>query len=43
MVKTKLSKFNEGNFDVIIDYGQTEHIISENTLGKITEYIQNNS
>ena len=43
MVKTKLSKFNEGNFDVIIDYGQTEHMISENTLGKITEYIQNNS
>jgi len=43
MVKTKLSKFNEGNFDVIIDYGQTEHMISENILGKITEYIQNNS
>mgnify|MGYP001246406511 CR=1 FL=1 len=43
MVKTKLSKFNEGNFDVIIDYGQTKHMISENTLGKITEYIQNNS
>ena len=43
MVKTKLSKFNEGNFDVIIDYGQTEHMISESILGKITEYIQNNS
>ena len=43
MVKTKLSKFNKGNFDVIIDYGQTEHIISENILGKITKYIQNNS
>ena len=43
MVKTKLSKFNKGNFDVIIDYGQTEHMISENILGKITEYIQNNS
>ena len=43
MVKTKLSKFNKGNFDVIVDYGQTEHMISENILGKITEYIQNNS
>jgi len=43
IVKTKISKFNKGNFDVIIDYGQTEHMISENILGKITEYIQNNS
>ena len=43
MVKTKISKFNKGNFDVIVDYGQTEHMISESILGKITEYIQNNS
>ena len=43
IVKTKISKFNKGNFDVIIDYGQTEHMISESILGKITEYIQNNS
>ena len=43
IVKTKISKFNKGNFDVIVDYGQTEHMISESILGKITEYIQNNS
>ena len=43
LLRQKLSKFNKGNFDVIIDYGQTEHMISENILGKITEYIQNNS
>ena len=43
IVKTKISNFNKGNFDVIVDYGQTEHMISESILGKITEYIQNNS
>ena len=43
IVKTKISKFNKGIIDVIVDYGQTEHMISESILGKITEYIQNNS
>ena len=36
-IKTKLSKFGKSNFDVIIDYGQTEHIISDYTLKNINE------
>ena len=42
-VKSKLSKFGENNFDVIIDYGQTEHIISDYTLEKINNYLQTES
>ena len=42
-VKSKLSKFGENNFDVIIDYGQTEHIISDYTLDKINNYLQTES
>jgi hypothetical protein len=42
-IKTKLSEFGKTNFDVIIDHGQTEHIISDYTLKKITTQIENNS
>ena len=42
-VKSKLSQFGENNFDVIIDYGQTEHIISDYTLDKINNYLQTES
>ena len=42
-IKTKLSEFGKTNFDVIIDHGQTEHIISDYTLKKITTQIKNNS
>ena len=42
-VKAKLSQFGKNNFDVIIDYGQTEHIISDYTLKKINDQIQLNS
>ena len=38
-IKTKLLKFGKNNFDVIIDYGQTEHIISDYTLKKINEIL----
>ena len=42
-VKAKLSQFGKNNFDVIIDYGQTEHTISDYTLKKINQYLQTNS
>ena len=42
-IKSKLSEFEKSNFDVIIDYGQIEHTISDNTLNTITSQIENNS
>ena len=42
-IKSKLSEFEKSNFDVIIDYGQIEHAISDNTLNTITSQIENNS
>ena len=42
-IKNKLAEFGKYNFDIIIDYDQTEHIISDYTLGKITTQIKNNS
>ena len=43
VIKTKLSKFTNNEFDVIIDYGQTEHKLSDYTLEIISEHIENNS
>ena len=42
-IKNKLAEFGKYNFDIIIDHDQTEHIISDYTLGKITTQIKNNS
>jgi len=42
-VQSKLSKFGENNFQVIIDRGQTEHKISDFTLQKILNHLQSNS
>ncbi len=39
-IKTKLSEFEKSNFDVIVDYGETEHIISDKTLETITLQIE---